>query len=66
MPGRHIMTGNDSMTRDRRRWRRPLTPEEESIDDLGGEEDEIDDLLPADLWFRAADRGQRASYTPYR
>jgi hypothetical protein len=30
---------------------RPLTPEEDAIDDLDGD-DEIDDTLPADLWFR--------------
>ena len=28
-----------------------LSPEEDSIDDLEGPDDEIDDLLPADLWF---------------
>lgn len=33
-----------------RRLRR-LTPEEESIGDPGDEDDDIDDLLPADLWF---------------
>jgi hypothetical protein len=31
---------------------RPLTPEEDAIDDLIGDDDEIDDTLPADLWFR--------------
>ncbi len=31
---------------------RPLTPEEDAIDDLTGDDDEIDDTLPADLWFR--------------
>ena len=30
---------------------RPLTPEEESIDDADDVADEIDDTLPADLWF---------------
>lgn len=30
-----------------------LTPEEDAIGDPGEEDDEIDDLLPADLWFRA-------------
>ena len=28
-----------------------LTPEEDSIDDPEDLDDEIDDLLPADLWF---------------
>ena len=28
-----------------------LTPEEDSIGDPGDQDDEIDDLLPADLWF---------------
>jgi hypothetical protein len=38
-------------------WRRrALTPEEDSIGDPGDEDNEIDDLLPADLWFRAAGR----------
>jgi hypothetical protein len=31
---------------------RPLTPEEDSIGDPEDQDDEIDDLLPADLWFR--------------
>ena len=30
---------------------RPLSPEEDSIGDLDSSDDEIDDLLPADLWF---------------
>jgi hypothetical protein len=30
---------------------RPLTPEEDSIGEPEGDEDDIDDLLPADLWF---------------
>jgi hypothetical protein len=30
---------------------RPLTPEEDSVGDPGDEDEEIDDLLPADLWF---------------
>jgi hypothetical protein len=29
----------------------PLTPEEESIDDPDDVDEEIDDTLPADLWF---------------
>ncbi|HET8524501.1 MAG TPA: hypothetical protein VFL82_14790 [Thermomicrobiales bacterium] len=29
-----------------------LTPEEDAIDDLIGEDDDVDDTLPADLWFR--------------
>ena len=29
----------------------PLTPEEESIDDPDDVADELDDMLPADLWF---------------
>jgi hypothetical protein len=29
----------------------PLLPEEDAIDDPDEEDDEIDDLLPADLWF---------------
>lgn len=30
---------------------RTLSPEEDSLGGLDGEDDEIDDLLPADLWF---------------
>ncbi len=30
---------------------RPLTPEEESVDDPDDVAEEIDDTLPADLWF---------------
>jgi hypothetical protein len=30
---------------------RPLTPEEEAVDDPEDVEDDIDDTLPADLWF---------------
>ena len=30
---------------------RPLTPEEESVDDPEDIEDDRDDTLPADLWF---------------
>ena len=29
----------------------PLTPEEDAIDDPDETADEIDDTLPADLWF---------------
>jgi hypothetical protein len=29
-----------------------LTPEEDTIGDPGEDNDEIDDTLPADLWFR--------------
>ena len=29
----------------------PLTPEEESVGDPDDEDDDIDDTLPADLWF---------------
>jgi hypothetical protein len=29
-----------------------LTPEEDSVGDPDEDSDEIDDLLPADLWFR--------------
>jgi hypothetical protein len=29
-----------------------LTPEEDAIGDPGDEDDEIDDTLPADLWFQ--------------
>jgi hypothetical protein len=32
---------------------RLLTPEEDAIGDPDDVDDEIDDLLPADLWFRA-------------
>jgi hypothetical protein len=31
-----------------------LTPEEDSIGDPEDTDDEIDDLLPADLWFLAS------------
>lgn len=31
---------------------RALTPEEDAIDDPEADDDAIDDLLPADLWFR--------------
>ena len=30
---------------------RPLTPEEEAINDPDDEEDDVDETLPADLWF---------------
>ena len=30
---------------------RPLTPEEESVGDPDDDEDDIDDTIPADLWF---------------
>ena len=30
---------------------RPLTPEEESVDDPDDVADDLDDTLPADLWF---------------
>jgi hypothetical protein len=30
---------------------RPLTPEEDAIADPDGDEDDVDDTLPADLWF---------------
>jgi hypothetical protein len=30
---------------------RPLTPEEEAVDDPDDEESDVDDSLPADLWF---------------
>lgn len=30
---------------------RRLTPEEESVGDPDDDEDDIDDTLPADLWF---------------
>ena len=30
---------------------RTLTPEEDSIGEPDGLDDEIDDLMPADLWF---------------
>ena len=36
---------------------RSLTPEEESVADPEDVEEEIDDTLPADLWFRSAGRG---------
>ena len=38
---------NDNRTVPRSR----LTPEEDSIGDPEDQDDEIDDLLPADLWF---------------
>ena len=42
----------------------PFTPEEESIDDLLGDDEEPDPLTPGDLWFRAASGGAAgASYT---
>lgn len=31
---------------------RHLTPEEDAVGDPDDVDDEIDDLLPADLWFR--------------
>ena len=37
--------------RDGRGEGRALTPEEEAVDDPEDVEDEIDDTLPADLWF---------------
>lgn len=39
-----------------------LTPEEDSIGDPDEQDDEIDDLLPADLWFlRDLNRADRQS-----
>jgi hypothetical protein len=64
VPNWHRTIWTNSISTARPCSRRPLTPEEEAIDDFDGEEDEIDDLLPADLWFRSADRGHPASYTP--
>ncbi len=38
-----------------------LTPEEDSIADPDEQDDDIDDLMPADLWFRVLHtRHQRA------
>ena len=43
-----------------------FTPEEESIDDLLGDDEEPDPLTPGDLWFRAASGGGdgRVVYSP--
>jgi hypothetical protein len=38
-PGKHIVNNN-------------LTPEEDAIGDPDEDNDDIDDTLPADLWFR--------------
>ncbi len=46
---------------DLRPHRPGLTPEEESIPD--GDDDDIDDSLPADLWFRASGRPFRSCRT---
>ncbi len=35
---------------------RGLTPEEDAIGDPEDQDDEIDDLLPADLWFNHPSR----------
>ena len=35
---------------------RRLTPEEDVIDAVEAADDEIDDTLPADLWYRSAGR----------
>ncbi|MCC6315375.1 MAG: hypothetical protein IT337_15330 [Thermomicrobiales bacterium] len=43
---------------------RCLTPEEDAIADPDEVDDDIDDTLPADLWFRRRGRHRRASYTP--
>jgi hypothetical protein len=32
-------------------WSALLTPEEESVDDADDVADDLDDTLPADLWF---------------
>jgi len=40
--------------------RRALSPEEDSVGDPGDADDEIDDLMPADLWFRTS----RSTRTP--
>ncbi len=43
---------------------RSLTPEEDAIGDPD-DDDEIDDTLPADLWFRAARTGFRRATTSF-
>lgn len=40
-----------------------LTPEEDSIGDPEEQDDEIDDLLPADLWFLASGTVTRGAQT---
>lgn len=44
----------------------PYTPEEESIDELLGDDEEPDPLTPGDLWFRlaAGPGGGRVVYSP--
>jgi hypothetical protein len=41
-----------------------LTPEEDSIGEPDDQDDEIDDLLPADLWFRG--QSSRVSSIPWK
>jgi len=36
-----------------------LTPEEDVIDAVEAADDEIDDTLPADLWYRSSERRGR-------
>ena len=42
---------NDHQNNNRISPAKRLTPEEDSIGDPEDQDDEIDDLLPADLWF---------------
>lgn len=44
---------------------RTLTPEEDAIGDPNGDDDDIDDTLPGDLWFRADRPGGRRSALPF-
>jgi hypothetical protein len=50
--GRVVMTREESIMTD---LKLRLTPEEDSIGDPDEQDDEIDDLLPADLWFHNGD-----------
>jgi hypothetical protein len=47
---------NVSCQHDNSRTPAHLTPEEDAIGDPTDEDDEIDDLLPADLWFHTSRR----------
>ena len=42
-----------------------LTPEEDAVGDPDDEDDEIDDTLPSDLWFRGNGRRWRRSGSPF-
>jgi len=54
-----VMSARNAFEKSASRRQPDLTPEEDAIDAPDDGDDEIDDLLPADLWFRAAYRHHR-------